>query len=233
LETAFKELGRLIVDIGLSLAAKIDHCVYAKQPSYPPSKLYNIIKTSKTAKGRLLHYFPIDILPDQHPASLQSSLLPKDYQVDIVHPASISIGKLTDATRVEDIADLSANWCGWHNDHSSLTGLVPAMYFNDGKEISCPDQDAGLYIRSRQGKIVKAKVPSDCLAFQLGETSQVHSGGIFQATPHCVQGPQSQHVVSRESFAVFMEPMWEEVMKVPDGVDPKAAAAGSIPDCLP
>jgi len=32
-----------------------------------------------------------------------------------------------------------------------------------------PDPDAGLYIRARSGKIVKALVPKYCLAFQTGE----------------------------------------------------------------
>ena len=58
---------------------------------------------------------------------------------------------------------------GWHNDHCSLTGLVPAMYFNsDGEEVSCPDPAAGLYIKSRNGALVHVQVPSDALAFQIG-----------------------------------------------------------------
>jgi len=32
-----------------------------------------------------------------------------------------------------------------------------------------PDPDAGLYIRARSGKIVKAVIPKYCLAFQTGE----------------------------------------------------------------
>jgi isopenicillin N synthase-like dioxygenase len=81
-----------------------------------------------------------------------------------------------------------ASWCGWHNDHGSLTSLVPAMYFNaEGKEVPAPDQQAGLYIRSRQGKIVKALMPgANTLGFQMGEAQQIHSGGYLMATPHCV-----------------------------------------------
>ena len=73
----------------------------------------------------------------------------------------------------EDFSD----WCGWHNDHGSLTGLTPAMYFDkDGNEIpSCPDPKAGLYIRTRQGRTVRVAVPSDCIAYQIGETAQVHT----------------------------------------------------------
>jgi len=32
-----------------------------------------------------------------------------------------------------------------------------------------PDPEAGLYIRTRSGKIAKAVIPKHCLAFQTGE----------------------------------------------------------------
>ena len=43
-----------------------------------------------------------------------------------------------------------SSWCGWHNDHGSLTGVVPALYFKDGKiiEDGSPDPLAGLYVKS-------------------------------------------------------------------------------------
>ena len=86
-----------------------------------------------------------------------------------------------------------SDWCGWHNDHGSLTGLVPAMYFNDdGDIIDSPDSTAGLYVRNRKGGLVRVSMPSDHLAFQIGETAQIHSGGILQATPHAVKGTETR-----------------------------------------
>lgn len=51
------------------------------------------------------------------------------------------------------VADLSASeahdddfssWCGWHNDHGSLTGLCSAMYLGeDGKEVENSDPSSG------------------------------------------------------------------------------------------
>ena len=73
-----------------------------------------------------------------------------------------------------------SDWCGWHNDHGSLTALVPAMYLTkDGAEIPCPDPSAGLYIRNRSGELVKAVMPKNGgnnLLFQIGETAQIHTG---------------------------------------------------------
>jgi isopenicillin N synthase-like dioxygenase len=78
------------------------------------------------------------------------------------------------------------------------------MYINkEGKEVPNPDQKSGfftlvaalifvrgLYIKSRSGALVKANVPPDHLAYQIGETAQIHSGGILQATPHCVKAAE-------------------------------------------
>lgn len=92
-------------------------------------------------------------------------------------------------TSKNDDTDFS-NWCGWHNDHGSITGLFPALYIENGQVVECPDAQSGLYIKSRSGKLVHAKLPSDSLAFQIGETSQIHTGGMLQATPHGKFGSQ-------------------------------------------
>jgi len=110
------------------------------------------------------------------------------------------------------------------------------MYINDkGEEIRNPDPNSGLYIRSRRGRLVKASIPSDHLIFQIGETAQIHSGGFLQATPHCVRGAEGPQAygVSRETFAVFMEPMWMEKMDVPNGTSLERVTEGSSGKYLP
>ena len=48
------------------------------------------------------------------------------------------------------------------------------MFFDaEGKAIPCPDPSAGLYIRTRQGATVRAVIPPDCVALQIGETITV------------------------------------------------------------
>jgi isopenicillin N synthase-like dioxygenase len=206
LQPAFKALGQLMVEVGLLVAKQCDSFVKSQLPTYPNDRLHNIIKTAKTCKARLLHYFPVDHLT-------------------------------TDAatTPVMDGDDVSS-WCGWHNDHGSLTGLCPAMYINrSSEEVANPDSSSGLYIRSRTGNLVQVKIPADYLAFQIGETAQIHSGGCLQATPHCVraaQGPAAAGV-SRETFAVFMEPMWDEQMDIPQGADISNVQSGSSSKYLP
>mmetsp|Transcript_29994 Transcript_29994/g.38718 ORF Transcript_29994/g.38718 Transcript_29994/m.38718 type:complete len:384 (+) Transcript_29994:97-1248(+) len=131
--------------------------------------------------------------------------------------------------------DLFSDWCGWHNDHGSLTGLVPAMYIDkDGNDIPNPDPNAGLYIRSRDGSLIHAIMPANenAIAFQIGETAQIHSGGLLQATPHAVRGANAPGV-TRETFAVFMEPNWNGDMKVPSGRSADQAQSQASASKLP
>lgn len=67
---------------------------------------------------------------------------------------------------------------------TNILGLTPAMFVDEANVVldpqhftildeleSSPDPDAGLYIRTRSGKIVKVAIPKHCLAFQTGEGS--------------------------------------------------------------
>jgi len=122
------------------------------------------------------------------------------------------------------------SWCGWHNDHSALTGLCPSMFSNISSEGEIPSSDpaAGLHVKSRKESVVQVKISPDCLAYQIGETAQVFSGGILRATPHAVRAlkyPESLTMV-RDTFAVFMQPNYDFVLEPPSGVDPSSVAVG-------
>lgn len=108
------------------------------------------------------------------------------------------------------------SWCAWHNDHSCLTGLVPGMYMQEGETVPNPDPNSGLFIQSRSSKEpVRASIPPDCCAFQIGESSQILSGGRLRATPHAVSGSAIAKV-SRESFALFLQPNEDFVLNLPE-----------------
>lgn len=112
------------------------------------------------------------------------------------------------------------DWCGWHNDHSSLTGLASASYLDkDGKELSgIKLERTGLYIQTRKGETVKAIFGPEDIAYQLGETLQIHSGGVLDATPHSVKVYNDiPSDVARCTFALFMGPNRDVPMSVPEG----------------
>jgi isopenicillin N synthase-like dioxygenase len=265
LEPAFKELGRVMVEVGALVAKQCDSHVAKLCPGYTHRKLETVIRTSKCCKGRLLHYFAKDSA-DAHPpapasddstdasataagsaaastslaaavassansdssssrsnSSADSSEASSEASSEPSSPkSSPEEGSPLSTTLEKDDEDLRfSDWCGWHNDHGSLTSLVPAMYLDqDGNEIACPDPAAGLYVRSRTGELVKVAFPKNGgrnLLFQIGETAQIHTGGLLQATPHAVRGADGCPGVTRETFAVFMEPNWDGDMDVPDG----------------
>ncbi|PSC69333.1 2-oxoglutarate (2OG) and Fe(II)-dependent oxygenase superfamily [Micractinium conductrix] len=159
----------------------------AAKGAAPLRSLHSILAESPCPKGRLLHYFA--------PEEPQS-------------PSSPSAG------------GGDANWCGWHFDNGSLTGLTSAMYLDAaGQPTACPDPQAGLHIKDRSGKVVQAVIPANHVGFQVGETLQIHSGGLLRGTPHCVVAPRPEYSagISRETFAVFMQPHWDEPLAAPAG----------------
>lgn len=100
------------------------------------------------------------------------------------------------------------SWCGFHLDHSMITGLCSAIYLqhSSGKPeaTAAPSAQSGLYIRTRGGDLVKVSIPADALAFQTGEALELATAGRLRATPHCVRvgaGPGAE-TVSRETFAL-------------------------------
>ncbi|GFR46408.1 hypothetical protein Agub_g7990 [Astrephomene gubernaculifera] len=208
LEEAFKQLGRLVCAAGCLLAVHCDRYVSSRLGT-PPGEVAGVLHRSLNPKARLLHYFPVS--EEEQTAAQPTSA-----------PPAAEGGALAPVSHEEP-------WCGWHSDHGSLTGLTAAMYIDSaGNEVPCPDPTAGLYIRDRQGRVVRAVIPPDCLAFQVGEALQVHSGGLLMATPHYVRAARGPGAagVSRNTFAVFMQPNVMESMECPPGVEAKRVAIG-------
>lgn len=96
------------------------------------------------------------------------------------------------------------SWIGWHNDSGFLTALAGDMYLSpDGQKLSgSPSPEAGLYVVDRQDRVVQVRLPSDCMAIQMGECTQILTGGAVVATPHCVRGAPN---IARVSLACFID----------------------------
>jgi isopenicillin N synthase-like dioxygenase len=91
-----------------------------------------------------------------------------------------------------------------------------------------PDPEAGLYISSRTGEIVKVNIPKDCLAFQTGEALQLITRGKFRAVPHFVKGAKCPpgKKIARNTLAVFTQPNLAE--EVEDGLTFAEFARGVV-----
>lgn len=184
------------------VARHCDQLVHQRLPTYPADKLEKLLHTSRVPKGRLLYYYPKEQGGEQE-------------------------------QQAQSVEQELGSWCGWHNDHGSLTGLATAMYFDqEGKQVPCPDEGAGLHVRSRSGEVLHVKPPADCMAFQIGESAQIHSAGVLQATPHAVRAANVPGI-GRATLAVFMEPEWDEPMGVPEGADATRVLQGAKGELLP
>ncbi|CAL5096173.1 unnamed protein product [Urochloa decumbens] len=181
LETAFKDLGKLVLEVGLMLAHHCDHYVMNQELGPCAGKSFEqTLARSRCHKGRLLYYFPQKFSKQKEDQSVSS-------------------------------------WCGWHTDYASLTGLTCALFMRKYVEIPCPDSGAGLHIRSRDNQVVKVTFEDDELAYITGETAEILSRGHLRATPHCVKAPSSEDasLVDRSTFALFVQPNWDEKIKIP------------------
>jgi len=127
------------------------------------------------------------------------------------------------------VSEPVGNWCGWHNDNSTITGLVPALWFDEdsGLPAQAPE-GAGLFVQGRGSEVTQVRVPADCIGFQIGEAAQILSGGVVHATPHMVRGHVSTEGprLCRDTFAMFIQPMWDAAISPPDAVDYEAIFVG-------
>ena len=132
-------------------------------------------------------------------------------------------------------------WCGFHNDHGTITGLFPAQLFNAtdtpsmsssspspssptptrdrgaddsgtnawASPLHCTSSSAGLHVACDGVTPRRVVFPADAVAFQIGETAQIVTGGFFRATAHGVRAPRSSRrktQASRVAMAMFMKP---------------------------
>lgn len=107
-------------------------------------------------------------------------------------------------------------WIGWHNDSGFMTGLTPDMFVDDtdGSIMENPDPEgAGLWIVDRDSSAVRVRVPPDCMAIQVGECTQVVTGGEFVATPHCVRGVRPQFTAGRKELLWMSVLVFSEVTR--------------------
>ena len=197
-ENAFKALAQFMTETGKRLAKACDHLVASSGGS---ASIEQLISSSQCSKARLLHYYP-----------------PSDQLVTLANTISFE---------TKDNDQPSEVWCGDHVDHSLITALVPAMYlFHPTRPLGSkplrpmtvppPTAGAGLFIRTRAGGVVQARMPSNSMAFQTGEALQLLTRDELQATPHYVANGQGEPILRQTLEFIHKERMtcegWNEVV---------------------
>lgn len=182
--------------------------------TYPEGYLHRHMKDTDKVKARLLYYYP-----------LRSSGADDT-------PSSPSANDGTPTPPPPPL--LEDSWIGWHNDSGFFTALAGDWYLDHsaGHVVTDPtrlDPSAGLYVESRSGQVLRVTLPDDCAAVQLGECTQIVTGGIVRATPHCVRGSAAVPDLARVSLACFVDVRPSVPLTVPLGCPPEAALCR--PDC--
>ena len=117
------------------------------------------------------------------------------------------------------------SWIGWHNDSGFLTALAGDIYMDkEGTPVvPPPSSSAGLYAVDRNNRVCKVSIPADCMAIQIGECTQIMTGGAVIATPHCVRGVPN---LARASLACFIDvPPVVPLSLPPGGATPESIMA--------
>lgn len=210
---------RLIIDTAVLVARQCDRFAEKEIEHYESSYLERMVKSSRTTKGRLLHYFPSD---NKSTTSKSVSASMPTQQNSKTDSSNTSNG--TNGTKDDDLD----TWCTTHLDHGCLTGLTSAQYIDESQPSpielpSSPSPTAGLYIRDRSGSTHKVAIPRDCLAFQTGEALELITQGKFKAVPHFVRGVDAAKEeglgrVARNTLAVFTQPNLGEVVDTRTGL---------------
>ena len=178
LEAAFKALGALIIQVGLLLTRHCDKYLAAR--GHPPRLAAILEQSPPCHKGKrdcaglagggggpvclplswLLHTACLVGMRVAwgHLGNVAAILCQTHSHACLSHCAGRLLHYFAptaagaDAGAAAGAADRAQNWCGWHYDNGSLTGLTSAMYLDAaGQPAACPDPQAGLHIRDRSG----------------------------------------------------------------------------------
>lgn len=193
-------LGQLIVHVGQYVARACDAYVRIQMSDYQQDYLEQMVKTSRTCKARLLHYFPISKTATPRHET-------EDEDADAWCGEHLDHGCLTGLTSAMYLND------------------SPSSAHTREKEIR-PDSRAGLYIKSRSNKTYHLRIPKSALAFQTGQALEVTTSAKLRAVPHFVRG-SSVPGIARNTLAVFMQPNLEDELG-PSGLKFKDFVRGIV-----
>jgi isopenicillin N synthase-like dioxygenase len=104
-----------------------------------------------------------------------------------------------------------------------------------GKIIDCPEEEAGLYVvdRVHPTRTLKIVIPFDCLAVQIGECTEILTGGAVQATPHCVRGCHFTQDIGRISLPCFVDTPPSFALKMPPNCTREQVLAATCTNKVP
>jgi isopenicillin N synthase-like dioxygenase len=205
-------MGMILKHATVELAKHIDALAVRKCTDYPSQFLYSKMKHTDKVKARLLYYFPLMTNNDNDETKKETKDKVDTEKEKVKEDINNKISILSPPKTVTE-----DSWIGWHNDSGFLTALGGDLYVNHetGQVVECPDPTAGLYVADRNQQARRVVLPNDCMAVQIGECTQIVTGGAVRATPHCVRGATNAPNIARISLPCFVDTPPYETLAVP------------------
>ncbi|KAK7841655.1 hypothetical protein CFP56_015070 [Quercus suber] len=212
----FKALGKLIFDVGLILAYHCDRYVSKGVNMHEDEGLEKILLRSRCHKGRLLYYFPAQESNCTQDGDSISSWC--GWHTDHGSLTGLTCGMfMKDGVELPCPDSAAGLYIKTRTDQ-----IVKAVFGEDdiAYQIGETTEILSRGYLCATPHCVQAVFGEDDIAYQIGETTEILSRGYLCATPHCVQAPKGQKAsgIDRSTFALFMQPDWDESLNFPEEV---------------
>ncbi|KAF0929265.1 hypothetical protein E2562_019587 [Oryza meyeriana var. granulata] len=230
-----EELGLCMMELGILVARACDIVTGGNQ-------LEKSITDFGTAKARLIHYHSeLDniIIKDSstkakgtiskiaataYKSCPQKSRSSQGSCIISEGGTTVMIEKQKDSKDKSNLGQCSAVsltnlWQEWHYDYGVLTVLTAPLFLcstlreecSISEECSPPDEHTYLQLFNRS-RIFSVRCSPESFIIQVGEASDILSGGKLRSTLHAVSRPCGSTNISRETFVVFLQPSWDKIL---------------------
>lgn len=255
LGNTFKELGHYMLELGLRLArvcdkaigggeleqSIIDSCTAKGRLIHYHSMVDNLILKEGIRKtnGTIKKTRPVTCISSVSTESKTSAnkLVPEWGRV-----------ALDEQPKLEDLCtetveprcwrtSISNLWQQWHYDYGIFTVLTAPWFISSIPMEDCtcisnsqpcfsPDEHTYLLLfDATENKIRLVKSSPENFIIQVGEAADILSGGRLCATLHSVGRPIEIEDLSRETFAVFLQPAWSRTLSYPEHLNARTSQA--------
>ncbi|KAF7153860.1 hypothetical protein RHSIM_Rhsim01G0272400 [Rhododendron simsii] len=220
LGSSFKELGFLMMELGLCLARICDKAIGGQE-------LEQSLLESCMAKSRLIHYHSsLDNLILKEAEERQQSTRRKS------NKQSIRNGRPNTTGSEARISGNNSNmWQQWHYDYGIFTVLTSPWFnfpchkqtirangcFCTSCEIEYPSPSGHTYLEifdPNKNIVQMVKTSPESFILQVGESADILSRGKLRANLHSVRRPAKLEDLSRETFVVFLQPAWSKTFSL-------------------
>lgn len=234
LGNAFRKIGFCMMDLGLRIAQICDRAIGGQE-------LEQSLLESSAAKGRLIHYHSAldNIVLKEAGRSKATAKRQangrRDKNISIRNKQGLSEGPNLDSNGKEVGSNgIHSNlWQQWHYDYGIFTVLTAPLFLSpsfpqatEPKDLfsvfcdeECPSPSDHTYLQifnPYKNNVYMVKASSESFIIQVGESADILSKGKLRSTLHSVSRPSKLGNLSRETFAVFLQPAWNKTFSISD-----------------